>query len=191
MCRNIDYYNRQFDLTQLPWNIKTDLIYLNMKLKGFPNEESFMRLLTSHVKTLIFNTTTLTDTMLLQIAQQCQDLQELLISSNDCHFTRTGLCNSIRFMKNLQVLQIVGRMEINESVIAIISANCRKLKSLWINDCPNVDDECAESLKSMPLLELNLANTKVNLFYAAVMNAPNELQTQFSPFRLQTFSYKR
>lgn len=130
-------------------------------MKGFPNEESFLRLLTTHVKTLIFSTTALTDTMLLRIGQDCQDLQELMISANDCHFTRQGLCDSIHFMKNLQVLQIIGKMEIDDTVIAIISANCRRLKSLWINDCRNVDDACAESLRSMQLLELNVANTKV------------------------------
>lgn len=102
--------------------------------------------------------------MLLRIAQECEQLQELFITTNDSHFTRAGLCNSIQFMKNLQVLQIVGKMEIDDSVIAIISTNCRKLKSLWINDCRNVNDECAESLKSMTLLELNVANTKVKCF---------------------------
>lgn len=151
-------------MSLLPWNIKTDLIYMQMKsLKGFPNEESFVRLLTSHVKMLIFKSTTLTDTMLQQIAEQCKDLQELFISANDSQFTRSGLSNSINFMNNLQVLQIVGKMEINDSVIEIISVNCRKLKSLWINDCPNVDDGCSESLKSMPLIELNVGNTKVKL----------------------------
>lgn len=135
-----------------------------MKLNGFPNEESFMRLLTSHVKTLVFNRTALTDAMLLRIAEHCPDLQELMISSSNCHFTRAGLCKSIKFLKNLQVLQIGGTMEIDNRVIAIINANCGKLKSLWITDCPNVDDGCAESLESRPLLELNLANTKVKWF---------------------------
>lgn len=162
VCRDIDFYNRHFDLTQLPWNIKTDLIHLNMKLKGFRNEEPFMRLLTSHVKTLIFDTTNLNDAMLLRIAQQCQLLQELIIVSSESHFSRLGLCNSIRSLQNLKVLQIVGKMEINGTVLAVISANCRKLKSLWINDCPNVNDTCTESLKTMPLLELNVANTKVS-----------------------------
>lgn len=72
-------------------------------------------------------------------------------------------------------------MEINDSVIAIIGTNCRKLKSLDINNCPNVDDECAESLKSMQLLELNVANTKVNsLVNFICYKVPNdEIQSPF------------
>lgn len=155
-------------------------------MKGFPNEESFLRLLTTHVKTLIFSMTTLTDTMLLRIGQDCHDLQELMISANDCHFTRQGLCDSIHFMKNLQVLQIIGKMEIDDTVIAVISANCRKLKSLWINDCRNVDDACAESLRSMHLLELNVANTQVKRFHKSCERIQAPLLIQITDVFLQT-----
>lgn len=161
VSRNIDFYNRRFDLSHLPWNIKTDLIYLNMKSYGFSDEQSFTRLLSRNVKTLMFNSSIITDSMLQCIAEQCQYLQELLITTKKYNFTQSGLCNSISYMKNLQVLQIIGTAELNDSVIDIISQNCSKLKCLWINNSPNVTDSCIESLNTIPLIELNLANTMV------------------------------
>lgn len=132
-----------------------------MRMKGFSNEQSVMRMLTSHVKTLKFHMTPLTDVMLLQIAEQCRGLQELSITTLNCQFTSLGLCNSIRLMGNLQVLQIIRQTQVDHNVIAAICANCPKLRSLCINECCNVNDRCVDSLVTMPLEELNVADTKV------------------------------
>lgn len=131
--------------------------------KGFPNEESFIRLLTSNVRTLIFKSTIVSDSMLQCIAKRCKYLQELFLSTGNYNFTTDGLCKSLCLMKNLHVLQIVNTNELNETVIRIVCEHCTKLKSLWINDCPNVNDLCAYWIKSMALVELNVGNTHVSI----------------------------
>lgn len=162
VSRKIEFYNDLCDLSQLPWNIKTDLVYMNMRIKkGFPNEESFTRLLTSSVRSLIFKSTIVTDSMLLCIGKSCKNLHELFLSAGNYDFTADALCKCLSQMANLRVLQIVGSGELNEAVIGTIGRHCPKLRSLWINDCSNVNDSCAASIKSLELAELDVGNTQV------------------------------
>lgn len=134
-----------------------------MKLStGFSNEESFIRLLTSNVHRLIFKSSIVTDSMLQCIGKQCKSLQELLIASGTFQFTQIGIHKCIDALQNLQILQIASTIEVTDAIIEVIGRRCHRLHSLWVNDCPNVTDACSDSLKSMELTELNLANTKVN-----------------------------
>lgn len=131
---------------------------------GFKNEQIFTRLLSPDVRTLIFESSILTDSMLNAVGKKCKNLQRLLIPAHgQYNFTQNGLCNSINLMKNLQILEIVGCNEMNDHVLNVISNSCKKLKCLYVNDCTNITDLCVDSLKTMPLVELNLANTKVRM----------------------------
>lgn len=165
VAKNINYYHTTNQLSELPCTIRKDLIYVTMKsFIGFHNEEIFINLLTPDVKTLIFETSILTDLMLKAIANKCKNLHRLLIPAHEQYrFTQNGLCNSINSLTNLQILQIVGSSEMNDDVLNVVSLNCKKLKCLYVNDCPNITDLCADSLRTMELVELNLANTKVRL----------------------------
>lgn len=167
IARNIDQCNcDDWDLSQLPSTIKTDLIQLNMKLSiGFTNEQTFIQLLTPNVTQLLFRTSVVTDAMLQCIGERCKYLQELRIFDKDkgkkLQMTSTGLLSCIKGLKNVKALQIAGSDKVNDKTVEMISRNCPKLHSLWLNDCKNLTDQSSEFLQSMQLNDLNLANTSV------------------------------
>lgn len=167
IARNIERCNCDgWDLSQLPSTIKTDLIRLNMKLSiGFTNEQTFIQLLTPSVTQLMFRACIVTDSMLECIGERCKNLQELRIFDDKLkklHISSVGLVKCITGLQHITALQIVESDKVNDDVVEIISRNCTHLQSLCLNDCKNVTDESSESLKSMKLNDLNLANTSVS-----------------------------
>lgn len=168
ISRNIERCNcDNWDLSQLPSTIKTDLLQLNMKLSiGFTNESTFIQLLTENMTQLMFRSSILTDAMLNAIGERCKYLQELrLFDSNHkdrkLNISSDGLLNCVKGLGSVRALQIAESDKVNDDTIEMISQNCPHLQSLWLNDCKNVTDNCSESLKTMRLNDLNLANTSV------------------------------
>lgn len=156
---------------------------------GFQNEDIFINLLTPDVKILMFESSILTDSMLETIANRCKNLRKLLIPADgQYHFTQNGLCNSINLMKNLLILQIDGCEEVDDHVIDVISTNCKQLKCLYVNDCANITDSCVTSLKTMELIELNLANTKVSKEWTSIQGLAENLLYLHS-LRLNRFRF--
>lgn len=135
----------------------------NMKLSsGFSREEQFSQLLTSNVERLNFKKSILTDDMLQCIGERCKYLQELLVISGTFHFSKIGLENCIDQLENLRILQITGSDIVSNNLVKLISRRCKRLQSLWLNNCVNITDGCGDSLQSMKLIDLNLANTSVS-----------------------------
>lgn len=172
IARNIDQCNcDDWDLSQLPSTIKTDVLQLNMKLSiGFTNETTFIQLLTPNVTQLSFRSLVLTDPMLECIGERCKYLQELRIigskdkdKENQFDISTDGLMNCIEGLTNLRALQIAYSDKVNDKTVELISQCCLHLESLWLNDCKNVTDKSSDSLRAMQLNDLNLANTGVNL----------------------------
>lgn len=155
----------------MPSTIKTDLLQLNMKLSiGFTNEMTFIQLLTPNVTQLSFRSSVVTDAMLECIGERCKYLQELRIfDSKDkgkkLDISTDGLMKCIKGLKNLRALQIAESDAVNDKIVELICQCCTHLESLWLNDCQNVTDNSCNSLKSMQLNDLNLANTGVNIFF--------------------------
>lgn len=170
IARNIDQCNcDDWDLSQLPLTIKTDIIQLNMKLSiGFTNEKSFIQLLTPNVTQLIFRMSNVTDGMLQCIGERCKYLQELRIfDSKDkitkLQITSNGILNCIKGSTSVKALQIAESDQVNDETVEMISQCCPHLQSLWLNDCRNVTDQSSAFLRSMTLNDLNLANTSVRI----------------------------
>lgn len=135
----------------------------NMKLSsGFSREEQFSQLLTTNVIRLNFKKSILTDDMLQCIGKRCKYLQELLIISGTFQFSQIALENCIDQLENLRILQITGSDVVNNSLVELISRRCKRLQSLWLNNCVNITDGCGDFLQSMKLVDLNLANTNVS-----------------------------
>lgn len=170
IARNIDECNcDDWDLSQLPSTIKTDLIQLNMKLSiGFTNEMTFIQLLTPNVTQLMFRSSIVTDPMLKCIGERCKYLQELRIfdskwSDRQLQMTTDGLIACIRGLKFVKAIQIAECDKVNDKFIGMIGQHCKHLESLWLNDCKHVTDQSSEYLRTMQLNDLNLANTSVRL----------------------------
>lgn len=140
---------------------------LNMKLSiGFSNENTFIQLLTPNMTQLSFRSSVLTDAMLDCIGERCKYLQELRIFDSNhkdkqSNYTSNGLLTCVKRLGRVKAIQIAESDKVNDETIKIISQNCPHLQSLWLNDCKNVTDNCGESLKSMQLNDLSLANTSV------------------------------
>lgn len=192
ITRNLDQCNcDDWDLSQLPSTIKTDIIQLNMKLSiGFTNEKSFIQLLTPNVTQLMFRKSIVTDAMLRCIGERCEYLHELRIfDSKDkitkSHVTSSGILNCIKGLKRVKALQIADSEEVNDKTVEMISQCCPHLQSLWLNDCRNVTDQSSTFLKSMTLNDLNLANTSVRI-YLFYLIADNEISDVFflSPLQI-------
>lgn len=170
IARNIDECNcDNWDLSQLPSTIKTDLIQMNMKLSiGFTNELTFIQLLTANVKQLMFRSSVVTDPMLRCIGERCQYLQELRIfdskwAGRQLQLTSDGLIACIKGLKHVKAIQIAECDKVNDKLIEMIGEHCPHIESLWLNDCKNVTDRSSEYLHSMQLHDLNLANTSVSV----------------------------
>lgn len=168
IARNIDECNcDNWDLSQLPSTIKTDLIQMNMKLSiGFINELTFIHLLTPNIKQLMFRSSIVTDPMLKCIGERCQYLQELRIfdskwAGRQLQLTTDGLIACINGLSHVKAIQIAECDKVNDKLIEMISENCPHLESLWLNDCKNVTDRSSVYLQSMQLHDLNLANTSI------------------------------
>lgn len=168
ITRNIEQCTcDDWDLSQLPSTIKTDLLQLNMKLSiGFQNENAFIQLLTPNVTQLMFRSCVVTDAMLQCVSERCNYLQELRIfdsNQNDKKFSISseGLLDCIKGLRSVKFLQISESDKVNDQTIEMISRNCPRLQSLSLNDCKFVTDNCSESIKSMRLNDLNFANTSV------------------------------
>ncbi|XP_055317482.1 uncharacterized protein LOC129576400 [Sitodiplosis mosellana] len=168
IARNIDQCNcDDWDLSQLPSTIKTDLLQLNMKLSiGFTNETTFIQLLTPNVTQLSFRSSVVTDRMLECIGERCKYLQELRIfDSKDKNkmlaISTDGLVKCLKGLKNLRALQIADSDKVNDKIVELIGQCCLHLESLWLNDCRNVTDKSSDALRSMQLNDLNLANTGI------------------------------
>lgn len=175
IARNVDECNcDDWDLSQLPSTIKTDLIQLNMKLSiGFNNETTFIRLLTPMVTQLLFRSSTVTDAMLHCIGERCKNLQELRIfdtrvNGKELQISADGLLDCIKGLTNIKSIQIAGCDKVNDRTIEMISQKCRLLRSLWLNDCKNVTDQSSKYLKTMQLNDLNLANTGVCIISTSI-----------------------
>lgn len=169
IARNIEECNcEDWDLSELPPTIKTDLVELNMKLSiGFTNELTFIRLLTPNITQLSFRSSVVTDPMLQCIGERCKYLQELRIfDSKWCdrqlQMTTNGLIECIKGLRFIKSIQITESDKVTNELIATISQCCPLIESLWLNDCKHVTDGSSEHLKSMKLHDLNLSNTSVS-----------------------------
>lgn len=176
IARNIDECNcDNWDLSQLPSTIKTDLIQLNMTLSiGFTNELTFIRLLTPKVTQLMFRSPIVTDPMLKCIGERCKYLQELRIfdskwSDRQLQITTDGLIACVDGLKYVKAIQIAECDKVTDEFIEKIGQNCKHLESLWLNDCKHVTDKSSEYLQSMQLNDLNLANTSVSPSHRSFM----------------------
>lgn len=108
-----------------------------------------------------------------------------MITSGTFQFTHVGIHKCIDALENLRTLQIAATDEVNDTIVEVIGRRCQHLRCLWLNDCPNVTDACSDSLKSMELVELNLANTSVSSLHELVSIEMYE-NNEMCIFRSQT-----
>lgn len=114
----------------------------------------------------MFRASVVTDAMLECIGERCKSLQELRIFDDKLKkldISSGGLTKCITGLKHITALQIAQSDKVNDEVVETIGRNCTRLQSLCLSDCKNVTDESSESLKSMKLNDLNLANTSVSV----------------------------
>lgn len=162
ISRNLELYNRLNDLSYLPQTIKTDLMTIHIKsFRGFDSENSFIRLLTSNVKSLMFRSTNVTDRMLQCIANKCNSLELFILPLADSDFTQTGLCKCLANLENLRVLHVVSNSNMTDVVLDIVARSCKQLRNLSVRECDNVTSMCYKSVRNMELVELDLTRTKV------------------------------
>lgn len=131
--------------------------------RGFDNEETFIRLLTSNIRSLMFRSTNVTDRMLECIATKCQQLEQFLFPVHPSDFTMIGLCQCLMNLENLRVLHCTRNQNMTDCVLDVVARKCKQLQSLSVRECSNVTNEAAESLQNMSLIELDLTKTKVNI----------------------------
>lgn len=162
VSRNLDIYHQMHDLSHLPQSIKTDLMRTHMNsFRGFDNEETFIRLLTSNIRSLIFRSTNITDRMLECVAEKCQQLEQFLFPIGRSDFTMIGLCQCLMNLENLRVLHVTRNQNMTDCVLDVVARTCKLLHSLSVRECCNVTNVAAKSLQNMSLIELDLTKTKV------------------------------
>lgn len=129
--------------------------------RGFGNEDTFICLLTTNVKSLLFRSTNVTDRMLECIANRCRQLEQFLLPIDPSDFTMIGLCQCLMNLENLRVLHVTRNSNVTDRVLDVVARKCTKLHSLSVRECSNVTNMAAKSLQTLSLIELDLTKTMV------------------------------
>lgn len=156
-------FDQKWDLSQLPSQIKTDIVQWNQKIGKPIVGDTFIHLLSQNLFHLNAQFP-IDDHILDSIANNCKHLIEFKCLHQKNAFTETGFINFVQRMKQIQTFYVEHSNIMNDKIVEVMRIKWPKLRSLHLIHCPNITTKCSQSLREMSLIELSLTKTAVRIF---------------------------